>query len=78
LQTKGFLNGDFIPTLTTYDYKGYMISAWAKPELTNGSTSVGIVFKRDKLGSIMQVKRIVGKLLESFNNESRNYFLLIF
>jgi hypothetical protein len=55
-----------------------MISAWAKPELTNGSTSVGIVFKRDKLGSIMQVKRIVGKLLESFNNESRNYFLLIF
>jgi hypothetical protein len=64
-QTNGFLNGDFIPALTTYEYKGYMISAWARPELTNRSTSVGIVCKRDKLGSIIQVQRIVGELFES-------------
>jgi hypothetical protein len=60
-----FLNASFIPALTTYEYRGYMISAWARPELTNRSTSVGIVCKWDKLGSIIQVKRIVGELFES-------------
>jgi hypothetical protein len=60
--TKIFLDGSFIPALHAYEYRGYIISAWARPELTNGSTSVGIVFKRDELGSIIQVKRIEGKL----------------
>jgi hypothetical protein len=53
---------DFIPALTAHEYKGFMISAWARPELTNRSTSVGIVYRRDKFGSIIQVKRIEGKL----------------
>ena len=60
-----FLNGGFVPALTAYEYRGYIIAAWARPELTNGSTSVGIVCRRDKLGSIIQVKRIVGELFES-------------
>ena len=39
-----FLNGRFIPALTAYEYRGYIIGAWARPEFTNGSTSVGIVY----------------------------------
>ena len=65
LQTKGFLNGSFIPALTAYEYRGYVISAWARPEFTNGSTSVGIVYERNHLGSIIQVQRIEGELFES-------------
>jgi hypothetical protein len=56
---------DFIPALTAHEYKGFMISAWARPESTKGSSSVGIVYKRDKLGSIIQVKRIEGELFGS-------------
>src|SRR5215813_6754227 len=36
-----------------------------RPEFTNGSTSVGIVYKRNQLGSIIQVRRIEGELFES-------------
>jgi hypothetical protein len=40
-----FLNANFIPALTTYEYRGYVISTWARPESANGSTSVGIVYE---------------------------------
>jgi hypothetical protein len=47
------------------EYKGYYISAWARPEFTNGYTSVGIVYERGQFGSVIQVQRIEGELLES-------------
>jgi len=37
----------------------------SRPEFTNGSTSVGIVHKQNRLGSIIQVQRIEGQLFES-------------
>ena len=37
----------------------------ARPELAKGSTSVGVVFKQDKFGSMIQVQRIEGKLFEN-------------
>jgi hypothetical protein len=60
-----FLNGSYIPALTAYEYRGYVISAWARPELISGFTSVGIVYKRSRPGSIIQVQRIEGELFES-------------
>jgi hypothetical protein len=60
-----FLNGSYIPVLTAYEYRGYLISAWARPEFANGSTSVGIVYKRGRLASIIQVQRIEGELCET-------------
>ena len=60
-----FLNGSFTPALTAYEYRGYLISAWARPEFANGFTSVGIVYKRGRLGSIIQVQRIEGELFET-------------
>jgi hypothetical protein len=60
-----FLNVSSIPALTAYEYRGYIISAWARPESTNGSTSVGIVYKRGQFGSIIQVQRIEGELFET-------------
>jgi hypothetical protein len=42
------------------EYKEYCISAWARPEFTNGYTSVGIVSKQSRLGSYVQVQRIEG------------------
>jgi hypothetical protein len=60
-----FLNGSYIPALTAYEYRGYIISTWARPEFTNGSTSVGIVYERGRLGTIIQVQRIVGELFET-------------
>ena len=59
------LNGSFIPALPAYEYGGYIISAWARPEFTNSSTSVGIVYERGQFGSIIQVKRIEGRSFES-------------
>jgi hypothetical protein len=63
--TKAFLNSSYIPALTAYEYEGHIITAWARPEFTNGSTSVGIVYKRARLGSIIQVQRIEGQLFET-------------
>ena len=64
--TKAFLNGIYSPALTAYEYRGHIISAWARPEFTNVSTSVGIVYKRGELlGSLIQVQRIEGKLFET-------------
>jgi hypothetical protein len=60
-----FLNGSYIPALTAYEYRGYIISAWARPESMNGSTSVGIVYERNEFGSIIQVERIEGELFET-------------
>jgi hypothetical protein len=54
-----------IPSLTFYEYRGYVIGAWARPELEKGCTSVGVVYKRDKFGSMIQVQRIEGKLFEN-------------
>ncbi len=67
-----FLNGSYIPALTVYEYRGYIISAWARPEFTNGSTSVGIVYERDQFGSIIQVKRIEGRSFESKEEAERH------
>jgi hypothetical protein len=60
-----FLNGGFVPALTAYEYRGYIIAAWARPELANRSTSVGIVYRRDQFGEIIQVQRIVDELFDS-------------
>jgi hypothetical protein len=60
-----FLNGNFIPALPAYEYRGYIISAWARPESTNGSTSVGIVYDWGQFGTIIQVQRIEGELFET-------------
>jgi hypothetical protein len=54
-----------IPSLTFYEYRSYAIGAWARPESTKGSTSIGVVYKRDKFGSLIQVQRIEGELFES-------------
>ena len=54
-----------IPSLTFYEYRGYVIAGWARPELTKGCTSIGVVYKQDKFGSLIQVHRIEGKLFES-------------
>jgi hypothetical protein len=54
-----------IPSLTFYEYRGYVIAGWARPELMRGSTSIGVVYKRDKFGSLIQVHRIEGTLYES-------------
>ena len=53
---------NLVPAVTAYEYRGYIISAWARPELTNGSTSIGIVYERNQSGSIIQVQRIEGEL----------------
>jgi hypothetical protein len=53
-----------IPSLTFCEYRGFVIGAWARPESAKGSTSVGVVYKRDKFGSMIQVQRIEGKLFE--------------
>jgi hypothetical protein len=60
-----FLNDSYIPVLTAYEYRGYIISAWSRPESTNGSTSIGIVYERGQFGSIIQVQRIEGELFET-------------
>jgi hypothetical protein len=54
-----------IPSLTFHEYRGYVIAGWARPELTKDSTSIGVVYKRDKFGSLIRVHRIERKLLES-------------
>jgi hypothetical protein len=60
-----FLSGSYIPALTAFEYRGYIISAWARPELTNGATSVGIVYERGQFGTLIQVQRIEGELFET-------------
>jgi hypothetical protein len=62
---KAFLNDSYVPALAAYEYKGYIISTWARPESTHGSTSVGIVYNRDPRGVIIQVQRIEGGLFRT-------------
>ena len=54
-----------IPTVMASEYEEYYISAWARPEFTNGYTSVAIVSKQIRPGSFVQVQRIEGELFES-------------
>jgi hypothetical protein len=49
--------------MASEEYKG--ISAWARPEYGKGSASVGIVCKPNRMGSIVEVKRIEGRSFES-------------
>lgn len=60
-----FLNHSYIPVLTAYEYRGYIISAWARPESAQGFTSVGIVYERGEFGPIIQVQRIEGELFKT-------------
>jgi hypothetical protein len=60
-----FSVSDIIPPVTAHEYRAYIIDAWARPELTNGYTSIGTVYERSNLGSIIQVQRIEGKLFDS-------------
>jgi hypothetical protein len=60
-----FLNASYLPALTAYEYRDYIISAWARPESTNDYTSVGIVYDRGQFGKIIQVQRIEGELFET-------------
>ena len=58
-----------ISSLTFSEYRGYVIGAWARPEL-KGFTSIGVVykgdkFKADKFGTKIRVHRIEGKWFES-------------
>jgi hypothetical protein len=54
-----------IPSLTFYEYNGYVIAGWARPELTKGCTAVGVVYERDNFGSLIQVQRIEGTLFKN-------------
>ena len=66
VEFQGFFSvSDIIPPVTAHEYRGYIIGAWARAELTNGFTSVGIVYKRGQYGSVMQVQRIEGELFKS-------------
>ena len=60
-----FLNDRFVPALTAYEYRSYIIATWARPESMNHLTSIAVVYTRGQLGSLIQAKRIVGDLFES-------------
>jgi len=60
-----FLNRRYIPALTAYEYRGYIISAWARPESMKSFTSVGIIYERNEFGVIIQVERIEDNLFET-------------
>jgi hypothetical protein len=64
MKERAFLS-NLVPAVTAYEYRSYIISAWARPEFTTGSTSVGIVYKRGGFGSIIQVHRVEGELFET-------------
>ena len=72
-QTKVFDKvSDIIPPLIAYEHRGYIIGAWARPEFTNGSTSIGMVYKRDEFGAMIQVQRIEGELFPSKEQAERH------
>jgi hypothetical protein len=72
MKENSFLNGNYIPALTAYEYRGYIISAWARPESANGFTSVGIVHERDEFEFMIQVQRIEGELFETKEQAERH------
>jgi hypothetical protein len=51
--------------MASEEYKGFHISTWARPEYGKGSASVGLVCKPNRMGSIVEVKRIEGRSFES-------------
>ena len=72
VKEKSFLNGSYIPALTAYEYRGYVISAWARPESTSGATSIGIIYERDEFGLPVQLERIEGQLFETKDQAERH------
>jgi hypothetical protein len=72
MKERYLFNGSYIPALTAYDYRDHIISAWARPEFGDGFTSIGIVYKRDQLGSLSQVQRIEGELFDSEERAERH------
>jgi len=72
-----FLNGNYIPALTAYEYRGYIISAWARPEFTNRYTSVGVVYEHGQSKSIIQIQRIEGDYFET-KEQAEQYGLELF
>jgi hypothetical protein len=71
-EVQGFFSvSDIIPPVTAQEYRGYIIGAWARPEFANGYSSVGIVYARSKVGSIIKVQRIEGALFESKEQAER-------
>jgi hypothetical protein len=64
-QMKGFLNSSCIRALPAYEYRAISSADGQDLNWRTGSTSVGIVYERNKLGSIIQVQRIEDELFES-------------
>jgi hypothetical protein len=58
--------------MASEEYKGFHISAWARPEYGKGSAAVGIVCKPTRMGSIVEVKRIEGQSFESKEEAERH------
>src|SRR5262249_24618041 len=54
--TKVCFDGGHIPALTAYEYRGYIITAWARPEFTKGFTSGGIVYKGNSSDRLSRFK----------------------
>jgi hypothetical protein len=71
MKDRYFFNGSYIPALAAYEYRDYIISAWARPEFADGFTSIGIVYRRGQLGSLTQVQRIEGEFFESEEQAER-------
>jgi len=55
-----------------YEYRGYIISAWARPDYGKGCTPVGIVCKPTSRGSTVEVKRIEGRIFKSKEEAEQN------
>jgi hypothetical protein len=64
--------GLYTPMMASEEYKGFHISAWARPEYGRGSASVGIVCKPTGLGSIIEVERIEGRSFGSKEEAERH------
>jgi hypothetical protein len=70
--TKIFIGDSTGVALTAYEHRDYIITVWARLELTHGFTSIGIVYKGSQLGSIIQVQRIEGNLFERKEQAEQN------
>jgi hypothetical protein len=69
--TRSFLKTDSIPTVRDSEYEEYYINAWARPEFTNGYTSVGIVSRQNQLGSFVQVQQTEGRFFQIKEDDIR-------
>jgi hypothetical protein len=69
----GFVSlSDVVPALTIHEYKDYLIAGWARPELRNSFTSIGVVYKRKPFRRIIQLQRIEGDLFGT-NNQAEQH-----